>query len=79
MSVTDDNLGQLFWSAAQGEAPSAAQPKAKSSCCGPKPTAETAVTSEPAPVKSSCCGPKPAADTTTEAVPVPAAKSSCCG
>ncbi|WP_218011033.1 hypothetical protein [Herbidospora mongoliensis] len=79
MSVIDDNLGQLFWSAAQNDAPPVAQPKAKSSCCGPKPTAEAAVTSEMAPAaKSSCCGPKPAADTAAETVPVPTAKSSCC-
>ncbi|WP_433381277.1 hypothetical protein [Streptosporangium sp. CA-115845] len=83
MSVTEQNLGQLFWAAAQSEPLPAAKPEAKSSCCGSRPaaktaaeaTAETGTAPAAKPAKASCCGPRPAAE--TEAAP--AAKSSCCG
>ncbi|WP_405150426.1 hypothetical protein OG589_17660 [Sphaerisporangium sp. NBC_01403] len=76
MSVTEQSLGQLFWSAAQSEPLPTAKAEAKSSCCGPKPAAET----KAAPAaKSSCCGPKPAEDAAKDAESAPVAKSSCCG
>lgn len=81
--MSDTNLGSMFWAAAQGApAPTTGEAPKTSSCCGPKPAAETASPGkEPgtakeaaAPKQSSCCGPKPAA----QSAQAPA-KSSCCG
>ncbi|MFD3740239.1 hypothetical protein [Streptomyces sp. NPDC058629] len=74
--MSDTNLGNMFWNATQ-QTPTATteEPKKASSCCGPKPAADSSA----APKKtSSCCGPKPAATTETEGAAAPK-KSSCCG
>jgi hypothetical protein len=78
----DTNVSELFWAASGAEPLPAAEPAAKSSCCGPKPAATEKVEGATpvvqlagAPKASSCCGPK-TADAPAEA---PKAKSSCCG